>query len=70
MERRSEKLLKLASDLQNCLRDADMLDASLAAIKILEAHEAIQNLADEELNTCSTVVEMVYPQSSKLDTKL
>lgn len=46
MDDRTEKLSKLAGRLQDCLREADELDASVAAIKILEAHEAILDLED------------------------
>lgn len=61
MECRSEKLLKLASALQDCLRDADLLDAPLAAIKILEAHDAILDIADENLTTNAAMIEMAKP---------
>ena len=46
MDVRTEKLLKLAGKLQDCLREADELHAQVAAIKILEAHEAILDLED------------------------
>ena len=46
MERQTDKLLSLANDLESCLREAETLDASFAAIKIVEAQEAILALAD------------------------
>lgn len=67
---RSEKLLKIASDLQACLQEADRLNASLAAIKILEAHDAVLNLADEDMESRPVVVRIDIPRSSVVDSKV
>lgn len=69
MEHRTDELLKLASELQQCLHTADKLKASFAAIKIMEAHESILDLADDGLNESSAIVGTSKPTLCELDTE-
>ena len=67
MKNRTDQLLTLANSLQNNLYLADKLNASFAAIKILEAHEAILELVDETANMDLATQKTLNQQMSPVD---
>lgn len=69
MEHRTEKLLKLANELKHCLCAADSLGASIAAIKILEAHESLLDLADDNLKEKSVSAGIARSMQHQFDTE-